>query len=94
MCFTFQFCPLNLVGSGVGPDANKFIANLVFELPQQVGLTATASTTYKINGGLRIGDSEIWVSTRNYTVDTTVQTDVESSSMSFFLAVKKAGLFS
>ena len=63
------------------PDSNKFIANLVFELPQQPALTAATASNYKINGGLRIGDSEIWVSSRNYTVGLTPQTDVEASTM-------------
>ena len=72
---------MNLVGTSIAPDANKFIANLVFELPQQVGLTAGTATNYKINGGLKIGESEIWVSTRNYTVNMTPLAAVEASGM-------------
>ena len=63
------------------PDSNRFVANLVFELPQQPALTATTATNYKINGGIRIGDSEIWVSSRNYTVGAVPLTDVEASTM-------------
>lgn len=54
-------CPVGL------PDAeaedNQFSATIYYEMPPQTGL---AAGPYKINGGLKLGESTIWVSSSAY----------------------------
>ena len=59
-------CPLQYPGAGAG--SSTFRASLYMELPpNQSGLS---SGTFELNAGLRLSGSSIWVSSRNYTIQT------------------------
>jgi hypothetical protein len=57
-----QVCPANYPSAPA--SYNQFVARLIYELPPQANLT---STSYLLSGGLRVGNSTIWVSSRTYT---------------------------
>ena len=58
-------CPLQYPKA----DHSTFRASLYMELPpNQTGLQ---TGTFELNAGLRLSDSSVWVSSRNYTIQTT-----------------------
>ncbi len=59
-----RFCPFNNPDGDA--DSNKFVANLIYELPYQAAITAEP---YDVSGGLKINDVEIHMATRQFNIN-------------------------